>query len=109
MKKFYVYRHKYHKNIYLARNWSCCGGGNANTEFYYATEDIFTALKDADCDNFLDWAKNGFLDDDGKTMLKAKITDRKTVDIDGYIGTITKKLSFPVTEFEKVTFAEVET
>ena len=107
MKEFYVYRHKYHKNIYLARNWSYCGG-NANTEFYYATKDMITALKDANCPNFLSWT-HSFLDEDGKTMLKAQITDSKEVDIDGYTGTIAKELSFPVTEFEKVTFAEVET
>lgn len=107
MKEFYVYRHKYHKNIYLARNWIYCGGG-PETEFYYATKDMITALKDANSPNFLSWT-HSFLDKDGKTMLKAKITDSKEVDIDGYTGTITKGLSLPVTEFEKVTFAEVET
>lgn len=107
MKKIYVYRHKYHKDIYLARNWHYCVGG-PETEFYYATKDMITALKDTNRPDFLSWA-HSFLDEDGKTMLKAHITDSKAVDIDGYTGTITKKLPFPVTEFEKVTFAEVET
>lgn len=69
---------------------------------------MITALKDTNRPDFLSWT-HSFLDKDGKTMLKAHITDSKAVDIDGYTGTITKKLSFPVIEFEKVTFAEVET
>lgn len=107
MKEFYAYRHKYHKDIYLARNWSYCGG-SPQTAFYYATKDIINALKDANRPNFLSWA-HSFLGEDGKTMLRACMTDSKAIDIDGYTGTITKELSFPVAEFEKVTFAEVET
>lgn len=101
-----LFRHKVHKDIFLARNWSYCGG-DENTEFYYATKDVFTAVKDANRPVFKKWFSS-FLDEDGKTKLKARITDRKTVDIDGYFGTVEKELVFPVVDFELVELTEVD-
>ena len=103
--KVKLYRHIYHKDIFLARNWSYCGGGET-TEFYYATRNMHTALIDANKPDFLSWT-NSFLDFDGKTKLKAKMIEEKTVDIDGYVGTLRKELVFPVSEFALVELAEV--
>lgn len=105
--RLFVFRHKYHKDIYLARNWSICGGG-PNTEFYYATKDVITALKDAARSDFISWSRN-FPSESGKTALKARIVDCKEVDIDGYKGTITKRLEFSVADFEKISLVEAET
>ncbi len=105
--RLFVYRHKYCKDIYLARNWSICGG-SPNTDFYYATKDVITALKDAVRSDFIFWSRN-FLDESGKTELKAIIVDSKEVDIDGYKGTITKRLEFSVADFEKISLVEAET
>ena len=103
--KIKLYRHIYHKDIFLARNWNYCGG-DVNTPFYYATRSMRTALVDANEPDFLCWT-NRFLDWDGKTELKAKMTDTKEVDIDGFVGTLKKELVFPVSEFVLVELAEV--
>lgn len=104
MIKLKLYRHVYHKDIYLARNWSLCGGG-AESEFYYATRDVMKALTDANRTDFESWMHR-FLDDDKKTQLKAKMKDTKEVNIDGYKGIITKELVFPVKEFALVEIKE---
>ena len=96
--KIRLYRHKYFKDVYLARNYGYCGG-NKDTPFYYATQDIMEAIRNAQKENFLDWHKRI----DGLT---AKFTDSKEIDIDGYTGTITKELCFPVSEFEVVVLEE---
>lgn len=96
--KIRVYRHKFHKDIYLARNWNYCGGG-PKTDFYFATRDLIVAIKDANRKDFMSW-HNQFKE------LVAKIVDRKEVSIDGYTGTVTKELSFPVSDFEPVWLVE---
>ena len=104
--KLKLYRHSYHKDIYLARNWQYCGGGS-DTEFYYATRDVMVALKDANRKDFETWM-HSFLDAHDKTRLKAKIKDSKEIEIDGYKGKVEKTLVFPVTDFVLVEFQEVE-
>ena len=103
MKKIEIklYRHKYFKDVYLARNYGYCGG-NKDTPFYYGTQDVFEAIKNAQRENFLDWHKRI----DGLT---AKFTDSKEIDIDGYKGTIEKEISSPVSEFEVVFSKRVQT
>ena len=100
MKKIEIklYRHKYFEDVYLARNYSYCGG-NKDTPFYYGTQDIFEAIKSARREDFLDWHKRI----DGLT---AKFTDSKEIDIAGYKGTIEKEISLPVSEFEVVILEE---
>lgn len=95
-----LYRHICRKDLYLARNWSYCGGG-INTPFYYATKDVMQAIQDANKPDFLSWHMS-------ISFLTAKITDTKEVAIDGYTGKISKELSFPVSEFECVTLREVD-
>lgn len=96
--KIKLYRHKYFEDVYLARNYSYCGG-NKDTPFYYGTQDIFEAIKSAQREDFLDWHNRI----DGLT---AKFTDCKEIDIDGYTGTIKKELCLPVSEFEVVILEE---
>jgi hypothetical protein len=103
--KIKLYRHIYHKDIFLSRNWNYCGG-DEDTPFYYATRNMRTALVDANEPDFLIWTHR-FLDFEGKTKLKAKMTDTKEVDIDGYVGTLKKELVLPVSEFALVELAEV--
>lgn len=105
MLKIKVYRHIYHKNIYLCRNWSFCGGG-PSTEFYYASRDLMKAITDANRKGFESWM-NSFLDENGKTVLKAKMIDAKEVDLDGYKGKLEKELTFPAVEFELIELCEV--
>lgn len=93
-----IYRHIYHKDIYLARNWNIVGGSET-TEFYYATKDIIKAIDNANRTEFLSWTRSF-------PHLVAKIKDSKEVDIDGYKGVLIKELSFPVVEFECVTLRE---
>ena len=71
-----LYRHKYNKDFFLARNWQIVGG-SYKTDFYYATKDIVTAIKDAQRDGFLEWAK-AFKDG----VMCAKIMDTKEIEID---------------------------
>lgn len=99
-----LYRHIYHKNIYLARNWNTVGG-SATTDFYYATENLMEALNHANKSDFEHWFYS-FLDDNLKTKLKAKITLSKEIEIDGYKGTVRKTMEFPVTEFVLVELEE---
>ena len=100
-----VYRHIYHKDVFLARNWHLCGGADT-TEFYFATRDVVKAIENASRKGFMSWA-HSFLDENGKTKLVAKMKDSKAVEIDGYTGTLVKELVFPVTEFECVILREV--
>lgn len=95
-----VYRHKRFKDIYLARNWSYCGG-NSETPFYFATKEVVRAIQDAFIVGFTSWF-NSFLDEDGVTKLTAKIEFEKEVEIDGYTGTLKKTEVFRVTDFECV-------
>ena len=94
-----LYRHIYHKNIYLAKNWHIVGG-SYTTEFYYATEDIFTALKDANRDGFRNFMH---LADKGLT---ANIVLSKEIEIDGYKGVCKKEVKYPVSEFVLVELVE---
>ena len=100
MKKIEIklYRHKYFDDVYLARNYSYCGG-DKDTPFYYGTQDIFEAIRSAQRENFLYWHNQI----DGLT---AKFTDCKEIDIDGYTGIIKKELCLPVSEFEVVILEE---
>lgn len=100
MIKLHVYRHKTDKNVYLARNWHFCGG-NEVTEFYFATEDLMTALKDAQRDDFLSWYYSF-------PELSAKITKSKEFEFDGYKGTAKKEVCYPLNEFECITLMEQE-
>lgn len=93
-----VYRHKTDKDVYLARNWSFCGG-NENTDFYYATTDINEAFIDANRENFLSWYHRF-------ENLKAKITKIMDFEWDGYAGKLTKDLVYCVSDFEKVVLTE---
>ena len=102
--KLKVYRHKRFKDIYLAKNWSYCGG-QPDTPFYLATKDVFRAIIDANKENFTSWF-NSFLDEDGNTKLTAKIELEKEVEIDGYTGTLKKTEVFRVTDFELVEFTD---
>ncbi len=99
-----LYRHTYHKDIYLARNWQYYGGSDT-TPFYYATKNIMTAVIDANKDGFESWM-NHFIGNDGKTRLVAKMTDSKEINIDGWCGTVTKEFAFQVKEFELVELTE---
>ena len=96
--KIKLYRHKYFEDVYLARNYSYCGG-DKDTPFYYGTQDIFEAIRSAQGENFLYWHNQI----DGLT---AKFTDYKEIDIDGYTGIIKKELCLPVSEFEVVILEE---
>ena len=96
--KIKLYRHKYFEDVYLARNYSYCGG-DKDTPFYYGTQDIFEAIRSAQRENFLYWHNQI----DGLT---AKFTDCKEIDIDGYTGIIKKELCLPVSEFEVVILEE---
>lgn len=98
--KICLYRHKYFKDIYLARNWNYCGG-TKDTPFYFATKDIVRAINDAYDPKFRDWM-NRF-----EESLTAKFTDKKEVDIEGYCGVIKKELKFPIEEFVLVELTEV--
>ena len=102
--KIKLYRHIYHKDIYLARNWSVVGG-SYTTDFYYATQNVFEAITSANREDFERWF-NSWVYDNGKSKLKAKITLSKEVEIDGYKGTCRKTFEFPVYEFECVEFVE---
>lgn len=101
-----LYRHKYYKDIYLARNWGYVGG-NHTTPFYFATKELIPAITDANKPDFRSWM-NSFLDEEGKTKLKAKITLSREIEFDGYKGICCKELELPVTEFECVEFVESE-
>lgn len=95
-----LYRHREHKDIFLAKgNYS---GGNADTPFYYATKDIIQAINDANKLDFENWM-HCF-----EQPLKAKITVKKKFEFDGYKGTAEKELCFLVTEFELVYLVEKE-
>lgn len=102
-----LYRHKDEKNIYLARNWSYCGG-NEHTPFYYATRDIITAIRSANDEEPFERWFTSFCDERGTTKLKARMIDKKSTEIDGYIGVLEKQLSFNVADFECVMLGEVE-
>lgn len=101
-----LYRHVYHKDIFLIRNWSLCGGC-PDTGFYIATKDVMRALIDANKPGFESWMSS-FLDENGKTTLKAKITFEKEIEIDGYKGVCRKEVALPVTEFVLVKITESE-
>ena len=100
-----LYRHRHDKTVFLARNWNLCGGSDA-APFYYATKDVMRAILDANRNDFESWMSH-FPGKDNKTKLVAKMTDSKTVDFDGYKGTITKELEFRVKDFELVELTEV--
>jgi hypothetical protein len=103
--KIKFYRHFYHKDIYLARNWGIAGGG-PTTDFYYATKNFQEAISSANRkEDFEHWF-HSFLDDDLKTKLTAKIVLSKEIEIDGYKGICTKTMEFPVHEFELVELVE---
>lgn len=104
--KLKLYRHIYHKNVFLARNWSVVGGG-PTTDFYYATENVIEAVASANKDDFEHWFY-AFLGDNLKTKLKAKITFSKEIEIDGYKGTCRKTVEFPIYEFECIELVEKE-
>lgn len=103
--KLKVYRHMYFKDIYLARNWCICGGG-PTTDFYYATENVMEAVASANkAEDFECWMHR-FEDDNGKTKLKAKITLKKEIEVDGYKGLCHKEMEFPVYEFKCIELVE---
>lgn len=97
--KVVLYRHKYFEDVFLARNWGAVGG-NKDTDFYFATKDVRRAINDANDKRFTDWMNR-------IEGLKAKLTDSREVNFDGYTGVIKKDLLFPVTEFELVELVEV--
>lgn len=99
MSKVIVYRHKTEKDLYLARNWSYCGG-NRKTPFYFATYDIIRAIEDANKSNTLNYSYNfcDFLD----FAETAKITKEREFDFDGYKGVLKKEFVYPISEFEKI-------
>ena len=105
MIKLYVWRHKTNKDIYLVRNWGLVGGSK-DSDFYKATTNIIDAIKAANEPDFEEWM-NRFLDDNGVTQLKARVTVYKELEFDGYKGTLKKEICLPVAEFEKVTLSEV--
>lgn len=113
--KIKLYRHKTYKDIYLIRNWCICGG-SADTEWFEATKSLKEAI-----DNL--WRYDGktqeyFTEDlekeikrrffeDGKSLLKAKITLKKNLEFDGYKGTLTKEEVFAVNDFEPFILTEI--
>lgn len=104
-----VYRHKERKDIYLVRDWSCCGG-SATTDFYKATKDVLEAITSVlfglkRGERFDSWLDR-FLDENGKTKLVAKIKDSKEFEFDGYKGTATKELTLRCADFETVILTE---
>lgn len=98
--KVCLYRHKYFEDLFLARNWNYCGG-NKDTPFYFATQDVVRAISDAQNPKFREWM-NSF-----EGNLTVKFTDKKEVDIDGYRGVVEKELKFPIEEFVLVELMEV--
>ena len=104
--KIKLYRHIYHKDIYLARNWSIVGG-SYTTDFYYATQNVFEAITSANKPDF-ERLLNNWVDDNGKSKLTARITLSKEIEIDGYCGTCRKNVEFPIYEFECIEFVEKE-
>lgn len=90
------YRHKTERNLYLARNTV----SNGETNFYYVTTDSLTAIKDANKPGFDDWMYKNDRD------LKAKITLKVRISVDGYEGWGYKEVSYHVKDFEKVVLSE---
>ena len=110
-----LYRHKIYKDIYLIRNWNLCGGSQ-DSDWFEATKSLKEAI-----DNLWRYdskIKEYFMEDlekeikrrffeDGKSLLKAKITLKKDLEFDGYKGTLTKEEVFTVNDFEPFILTEI--
>lgn len=95
-----VYRHKEEKDVFLLRTWGICGG-DESTEFYRATTDIIEAVKNVYAENRTRESFENWIDRfNGK--LYVWFTKKLDVEIDGYTGTLEKKVKLYVRDFEKV-------
>lgn len=104
MTELKAYRHKTMKDLFLVRTSMC--GGNENTEFYAVTEKIIDAIvsynrNSTDGNNFMRWF-HSFPNNE------VTVTLTKEMEFDGYKGILKKTVKIPVSEFELITFAEVE-
>lgn len=99
-KEIIIYRHKENKKIYLLRNWSVCGG-TSDTNWFYATEDIYEAIKNSKLRDTT--IEDAFNTRPFPNELKAKVTIYKDYDFDGFQGKLKKELVFKVSDFEKIT------
>lgn len=105
--KLFVYRHKENRDVYLVRNWNVVGG-NQNTEFYKATKSILEAIgstNNINADEFEHWFYR-FVDDDGNSLLMAKLVEQKQITVDGFSGTGTRTSCFAVKDFERIELTE---
>ena len=110
-----LYRHKVYKDIYLIRNWHICGG-TRDTDWFKATKSLKETI-----DNLMEYdyeTQEYYINDlekeiekhffeDGKSLLKAKITLKKKLEFDGYKGTLTKEEVFAVNDFEPFILTEI--
>lgn len=99
-----AYRHKTMKDLFLVRTSIC--GGNENTKFYEVTENVIDAIisynrNSTDGHSFMSWFRS-FPNN------KVTVTLTKEMELDGYKGALKKTVEIPVSEFELITFAEVE-
>ena len=106
MEDLFVYRHKTDKNVYLMRDYSCCGGSRAD-HFYSVTDSLKEALKNVlraheplEFENNLRVPYSLGADD---TM---ELTIYRDFDFDGYTGRLAKKIKYHLCDFEKVYFVE---
>ena len=94
-----LYRHRYSKDVFLARNWNIVGGSES-TNFYFATKNIILAIENANRADFESWMHRF-------PGAVAKMTDSKEVEFDGYKGVLVKEMEFRVKDFELVELTEV--
>lgn len=96
--EFKFYRHKICKDIYLAK---CTHRtGEEPEEYYFATRYLPGAIRDASASGFENLMNK--TRGEGEAELVAEMVDEKYVNIDGYKGTLKKKLTFKVSDFECV-------
>lgn len=105
-KEIILYRHKTNKDFYLLINWSVFGG-EADTDWFTATNDIYEAVRNAMEQQRIrgDKMEEAYNKRPFPNKLLAKTKIKKDFDFDGYKGELTKELVFNVSDFEKITLA----
>lgn len=100
-KEIVLYRHKTNKDFYLIRNWAGLGDF-PSIDMLEATDNINNAILNATIDNAIDMVEE-LEKKQTKSALKAKATEYKHFEIDGYEGTLVKENVFNVDDFEPIT------